>query len=827
MANNIDKGLYAAPLGIADAAVAEPDLEIEIEDPEAVRIRADGLEIDIEKEEEGPDAFDANLAEYIDDGELQGLGDELLADFTSDIDSRKDWVDAYVKGMKLLGLKTEERSEPWAGACGVFHPMLTEAVVRFQSEAIVETFPAMGPVKTQIVGAIDKLKEEAAARVREDMNYKLTEEMVEYRPEHEKMLFSLPLAGSAFKKVYYDPSLGRQVAMFIPAEDMVVPYGAASLETAERVTHVMRKTPNEVRKLQVAGFYRDVELGEPQNVLDDIEKEKEREQGYTGNIDNRFRLLEMHVELDLPGYEDTDKDGEPTGIALPYVVTIEKGTGTILSIRRNWYEDDTLKLKRNHFVHYVYVPGFGFYGFGFIHLIGGYAKAATSIMRQLVDAGTLSNLPGGMKSKGLRIKGDDTPISPGEFRDVDVASGTIRDNILPLPYKEPSQTLFQLLNQIIQEGRSFASAGDINVSDMSTQAPVGTTLAILERTLKISTAVQARLHYAMRIEFKLLKAIIADYTPAEYDYQPLDGSRAVKRSDYDQVDIIPVSDPNAATMAQKIVQYQAVIQLAQQAPQLYDLPLLHRQMIEVLGVKNAAKLVPTEDDQTPVDPITENQNILKGKPVKAFIEQDHEAHIAVHMAAIQDPKLQQLLQGNPMAEAMMAAGMAHISEHLGYQYRKEIEKTLGVTLPTEEQNKNMPPEIAAQVAQMSAQAAQRLLMQHQQEAAQEQAQQAAQDPVVQMQMQELQLKQQEIQRKMQKDMVDAQLKQQQLQVEQARIAAQEKIAGMQVGAKTTHAKNELTARMQAEGVKLGMQAAKERREERRAQQPAAQRPKEK
>jgi hypothetical protein len=692
--------------------------------------------------------------------------------------------------LKLLGLKTEERSEPWSGACGVFHPMLTEAVVRFQSEAIVETFPAMGPVKTQIVGAIDKMKEEAAARVREDMNYKLTEEMVEYRPEHEKMLFSLPLAGSAFKKVYYDPALGRQVAMFIPAEDMVVPYGAASLETAGRVTHVMRKTPNEVRKLQVAGFYRDVELGEPQNTLDDIEKEKEREQGYTGNIDDRFRLLEMHVELDLEGFEDTDKDGEPTGIALPYVVTIEKGTGTILAIRRNWYEDDVLKLKRNHFVHYVYVPGFGFYGFGFIHLIGGYAKAATSIMRQLVDAGTLSNLPGGMKSKGLRIKGDDTPIAPGEFRDVDVASGTIRDNILPLPYKEPSQTLYSLLQMIIQEGRSFASAGDINVSDMSTQAPVGTTLAILERTLKISTAVQARLHYAMRIEFKLLKSIIADYTPAEYDYQPMDGSRAVKRSDYDQVDIIPVSDPNAATMAQKIVQYQAVIQLAQQAPQLYDLPLLHRQMIEVLGVKNAAKLVPTEDDQSPVDPITENQNILKGKPVKAFIEQDHEAHIAVHMAAIQDPKLQQMMQGNPMAEAMMAAGMAHISEHLGFQYRKDIEKALGVTLPTEEQNKTMPPEIAAQVAQMSAQAAQRLLMQHQQEAAQQQAQEAAQDPVVQMQMQELQLKQQEIQRKMQKDMVDAQLKQQQLQVEQARIATQEKIAGMQVGAKATHSRNE-------------------------------------
>jgi hypothetical protein len=815
----IDKGLYAAPLGIADAAAAEPDLEIEIEDPEAVRIGMDGVEIEIEKSEPTAEDFDANLADFIDDGALQSLGDELIGDFTADQDSRKDWVDAYVKGIKLLGLKVEERSEPWSGACGVFHPMLTEAVVRFQSEAIVETFPAMGPVKTQIVGAIDKMKEDAATRVREDMNYRLTEEMVEYRPEHEKMLFALPLAGSAFKKVYYDPALGRQVSMFVPAEDMIVPYGASSLETAERVTHVMRKTPNEVRKLQVAGFYRDVELGEPQNVLDDIEKEKEKDQGYTGSMDDRFRILEMHVELDLPGFEDVDKKGEPTGIALPYVVTIEKGTGTVLAIRRNWYEDDTLKLKRNHFVHYVYVPGFGFYGFGFIHLIGGYAKAATSIMRQLVDAGTLSNLPGGMKSKGLRIKGDDTPIAPGEFRDVDVASGTIRDNILPLPYKEPSQTLFQLLNQIIQEGRSFASAGDINVSDMSTQAPVGTTLAILERTLKISTAVQARLHYAMRGEFKLLKAIIRDYTPEEYSYTPVDGDRQVKQSDYDQVDIIPVSDPNAATMAQKITQYQAVIQLAQQAPQLYDLPLLHRQMIEVLGIKNAAKLVPTEDDATPTDPVQENQNVLMGKPIKAFIEQDHEAHIAVHMAAMQDPKLQQMMQSNPMAGAVQAAAMAHINEHLGFQYRKEIERILGVTLPTEEQNKQMPPEVAAQVAQMSAQAAQRLLMMNQQQAAQEQAQQAAQDPIVQMQMQELQLKQQEIQRKVDKDRVDAQLKQQQLQVEQARIAAQEKIAGLQVGAKTTHAQSELRARMEVEGVKLGLQGAKQRQETARAQRP--------
>ena len=782
---DIDKGLYAAPLGIAEAAAAEPDLEIEIEDPEAVRIRADGMEIDIEKEEEGADAFDANLAEFMDDGVLQGLGDELIADFTSDQDSRKDWVDSYVKGLKLLGLKTEERSEPWSGACGVFHPMLTEAVVRFQSEAIVETFPAMGPVKTQIVGAIDKMKEEAAARVREDMNYKLTEEMVEYRPEHEKMLFSLPLAGSAFKKVYYDPALGRQVAMFIPAEDMVVPYGAASLETAGRVTHVMRKTPNEVRKLQVAGFYRDVELGEPQNTLDDIEKEKEREQGYTGNIDDRFRLLEMHVELDLEGFEDTDKDGEPTGIALPYVVTIEKGTGTILAIRRNWYEDDVLKLKRNHFVHYVYVPGFGFYGFGFIHLIGGYAKAATSIMRQLVDAGTLSNLPGGMKSKGLRIKGDDTPIAPGEFRDVDVASGTIRDNILPLPYKEPSQTLYSLLQMIIQEGRSFASAGDINVSDMSTQAPVGTTLAILERTLKISTAVQARLHYAMRIEFKLLKSIIADYTPAEYDYQPMDGSRAVKRSDYDQVDIIPVSDPNAATMAQKIVQYQAVIQLAQQAPQLYDLPLLHRQMIEVLGVKNADKLVPVTDDIKPTDPVSENMSALVGKPVKAFIYQDHDAHIATHQSFMQDPQIMAFIGQNPAAQQIMGALMAHVAEHIAFSYRQQIENALGVPMPAP--NAELSEEMEVKLASLMAEAAQQNTQQKQAAAAQQQAQQQAQDPIMQMQMQELQIKAAEQQRKGQRDQTEMALGAARLQLDARKAKSTEALEAARIAAMTDQA----------------------------------------
>lgn len=823
--NMMDKGLYAAPTGVQQ--MANPNMhqmEIEIEDPESVTIGIDGLEIEIEPGQGTAEDFDANLAEFIDEGELATLAEELVSGFDDDIASRKDWVDSYVKGLKLLGLTVEERTEPWNGACGVFHPMLTEAVVRFQSEAIVETFPAMGPVKTQIVGAIDLLKEEAAARVREDMNYKLTEEMTEYRLEHEKLLFALPLAGSSFKKVYFDPSLGRQVAMFVPAEDMVVPYGASSLETAERVTHVMRKTKNEMRKLQVAGFYLDVDLGEPQSVLDDIEKQKEKDEGYVGNIDNRFRVLEMHVELDIPGFEDKDKHGEPTGIALPYVVTIEKGSSTILSIRRNWYEDDELKLKRNHFVHYVYVPGFGFYGYGFIHLIGGYAKAATAIMRQLVDAGTLSNLPGGMKTKGLRVKGDDTPIAPGEFRDVDVASGTLRDNILPLPYKEPSQTLFALLGQIIQEGRSFASAGDINVSDMSTQAPVGTTLAILERTLKISTAVQARLHYAMRIEFRLLKAIIADYTPEEYDYEPADGTRQVKASDYHMVDIIPVSDPNAATMAQKITQYQAVLQLAQTAPQLYDLPLLHRQMIEILGIKNAAKLVPVEDDAIPVDPVQENQDILTGKPVKAFIQQDHDAHIAVHLAAAQDPKIQQIVAMSPLAQAIQAAGAAHINEHIAMAYRKKIEEQLGVTLPTEDQNKNMTPDMAAKVAQLSAQAATRLLQKNQQEAAQQQAQQLQQDPLVQMQQQELQLKMEELKLKQQKQIIDATAKADQLRIEEARIAAQKEIAGMQVGAKVAKDKADLAAKQQLEGLKIGTEVAKNKAQMAHQQRQAQQKP---
>ena len=807
--SSMDKSLYQAPMGLSDLA-GQPDLEIEIEDPESVSLDMGDVEIDLKPRKETSEDFDANLAEYMDEGDLDSLGNDLVEDFGKDVMDRKDWIKTYVDGLKLLGLQYEDRTEPWQGACGVFHPMLTESVVRFQSEAMMETFPAMGPVKTQIVGAVDLLREEAAARVREDMNYQLTEVMIEYRPEHEKMLWSLPLAGSAFKKVYYDPSKGRQVAVFIPAEDIVVPYGASNLESAERVTHVMRKTQNEVKKLQQDGFYLDVELGEPTHELDDIEKQKAEESGMSALNDDRFRFLEMHVDLDLSGFEHTDKKGKETGIALPYVVTIEKGTRKILAIRRNWYEDDELHTKRQHFVHYQYIPGFGFYGYGLIHLIGGYAKSATMLIRQLVDAGTLSNLPGGLKSRGLRIKGDDTPIQPGEFRDVDVPSGSIRDNILPLPYKEPSQVLFALFQNIVQEGRAFASSGDMNVSDMSTNAPVGTTLALLERTLKVMTAVQARLHYTMKQEFRLLKTIIADYTPEEYDYEPEDAGRKAKKSDYDSTDVIPVSDPNAATMAQKIVQYQAVLQLAQSAPQLYNLPLLHRQMIEVLGIKNASKLVPVEDDQVPTDPVQENQNILIMKPVKAFIEQNHEAHIQAHMAAIQNPKIVQLMQMNPQAQAIMAAAMAHINEHIAFEYRKQVEMAIGMPLPNEEQNKQVSPELADQIAMMTAQASQQLTQQAQQQAQQQQNQQKMQDPIVQMQMQELQLKQGELQLKQQKQQIDAAAKADQLEIEKSRIEAQKEIAAMQVGAQAAAKRDQLNKQQETEGVRMGIDAAKHR-----------------
>ena len=776
----IEKSLYAAPQGLEELAAmdqASPQIEIEIEDPEAVRIGIGDMEIEIEPDKDSEDDFNANLAEFIGEDVLQSLAEELISDYDEDVASRKDWMQTYVDGLELLGMKIEERTEPWEGACGVFHPMLSEALVKFQSETMMATFPAAGPVKTQIIGKETPAKKESAQRVADDMNYQLTDVMKEYRPEHERMLWGLGLSGNAFKKVYFDPSLDRQVSFFVPAEDIVVPYGASNLESSPRITHVMRKTENELRKLQVAGFYCDVDLGTPDNVLDEVEKKIAEKMGFRATADDRFKLLEMNVDLDLEGYEHKDKKGEKTGIALPYVVTIEKGTSNVLAIRRNWEPDDETYTKRQHFVHYGYVPGFGFYCFGLIHLIGAFAKSGTSLIRQLVDAGTLSNLPGGFKTRGMRVKGDDTPIAPGEWRDADVASGTLKDNLLPLPYKEPSQTLMALLGQIVEEGRRFANTADLTLSDMSAQAPVGTTLAILERTLKNMSAIQARVHYSMKQELGLLKHIIAEYTPDDYDYQPSEGSRKAKKSDYDDVDVIPVSDPNASTMAQKIVQYQAVLQLAQGAPQLYNLPLLHRQMLDVLGIKDAQKLVPMDDDQKPTDPVSENQNVLKGKPVKAFLSQDHKAHIVVHMAAMQDPKIQALLQQNPMAQAMQSAMMSHINEHLGFEYRKQIEETLGMQLPpqTDESGEEvqMSPEVEARLSPMLAQAAQQLLQKNMQEAQQAQAQQQAQDPIVQMQMQELQLKAQENQRKAAKDQADNAIKTAQLQVERDRIQTQQ------------------------------------------------------
>ena len=773
---NMDKALYQAPVGLDE------------ESPDAELVIVIGEEEDANVDESTPGDFDANLAEEMEDGVLSSLGTTLVDQFNEDWNARKDWVDTYVKGLKLLGLKYEERSEPWSGACGAFHPILAEAVVKFQAESIMETFPAAGPVKTTIIGKETPVTQAAAARVRDDMNFQLTERMVEYRPEHEKMLWALPLAGSAFKKVYYDPSLGRQVSMFVPAEDMVVPYGSSSLETAECVTHIMRKTANDIRKLQASGFYLDIDLGEPTTTLDDIDKQKAEEQGFTATSDDRFRVLEMHVDLNLKGYEDKDE------IALPYVVTIEKGTSQILGIRRNWYEDDTLRLKRQHFVHYTYVPGFGFYGFGLIHLVGGFAQSATSILRQLVDAGTLSNLPGGYKTKGLRVKGDDTPIAPGEFRDVDVSSGVIRDNIMPLPYKEPSQTLYLLMQNIVEEGRRFASAGDMQISDMSANTPVGTTLAILERTLKVMSAVQARLHFAMKQEFKLLAGVIRDYTPEEYEYD-VDGGAQIKQADYDMCDVIPVSDPNASTMSQKVIQYQAVMQNAQAAPQIYNLPLLHRQMAEVLGVKNANKLIPMDEDQKPMDPVSENMAVLTGKPVKAFQYQDHEAHIKVHMSFMQDPKLAQLIGQDPTAQAKQAAGMAHLSEHIAMEYRNQIEKQLGVALPANKdsagEDVTLPPDIELQISKLTAAAAQQLLQANQAEMQQQQAQQQQQDPIVQMQQQELQMKQKELELKEKKIQMDAVALADKQDLEEKRLEFDMQLAGSKLGLETKHKEKQL------------------------------------
>jgi len=811
----IEKSLSQAPLGLGALPMMEegPELEIEIEDPESVEIGIDGMPVmRIEEEEPSDKDFDANLAEYISDGDLQALASDLVGDFDEDIGSRKDWMQTYVDGIQLLGMKIEERSEPWEGACGVYHPLLSEALVKFQAETIMETFPAAGPVKTQIVGKETQEKKDAAERVADDMNYQLTDVMQEFRPEHERMLWGLGLSGNAFKKVYFDPSIGRQVSMFVPAEDLVVPYGATDLASSPRVTHVMRKTPNELRKLQVAGFYRDIELPDPVDSFDEVEKKIAEKMGFRATTDDRYKILEMQVDLDLPGYED-EEDGKPTGIALPYIVTIDKSNGIVLAIRRNWRPEDEHKKKRSHFVHYGYIPGFGFYCFGLIHLIGAFAKSGTSILRQLVDAGSLANLPGGFKTRGLRIRGDDTPIAPGEFRDVDVPSGTMRDNILPLPYKEPSQVLAQLMNQIIEEGRRFASAADMKISDMSAQAPVGTTLAILERTLKVMSAVQARIHYSFKEELRLLRDIIRDYTPDTYTYEPVEGSPRAKKSDYDNVDVIPVSDPNAATMAQKITQYQAVLQLAQGAPQIYNLPKLHRQMLDVLGIKNAQQLVKLPEDQKPEDPITENTNVLMMKPVKAFYYQDHQAHIAVHMAAMQDPKIMQLVGQNPQAQAMQAAMMAHINEHVAYEYRKQMEMRMGIELPfhpdeDDSDEKAMPQEVEVRVSQMAAQAAQQMLQQNQQQAQAQQNAQAQQDPIIQLQQQEMQIKQGELELKTKKLATDAAAKADQLQIERDRIESQEKIAGMNAQIKViTDDKNRL-AKEGEMGAKLGIDLAK-------------------
>jgi len=829
MATNIDKALFQQPTGIAAAAEELDPIEIEIVDPEAVRIDMGDMELEIGKAEPSADDFDANLAEYMAEGALSTVAGDLASDIDNDRGSRKDWEKAYTEGLKLLGLNMEERTEPWNGASGVFHPMITEAVVRFQSETITETFPAAGPVRTKIVGKETPEKKEAAMRVQEDMNFQLTEVMKEFRAEHERMLWSLPATGSAFKKVYFDPSLDRQVSIFIPAEDILLPYGTSNIQSCYRVTHVMRKTKNEIVKLQQAGFYVDVELGDPDKAIDEINKAKDKETGFSDLNDERFTLYECHVDLDLKGFEDED-DGKPTGIALPYVVTFIRGTNTVLSVRRNWREDDDLHLKRQHFVHYQYIPGFGAYGFGLFHLIGGFAKSATSLMRQLIDSGTLSNLPGGLKTRGLRIKGDDTPISPGEWRDVDVGSGAIRDNIMPLPYKEPSQVLMALLGNVVEEGRRFAATADMKISDMGANAPVGSTLALLERQLKVMTAVQARVHYALKEELQLLAAIIRDYTDDAYSYEP-DGEEGpkAKAADYRHVDILPVSDPNAATLSQRVVQYQAVIQMAQMAPDIYDLPALHRGMLDILGIKNADKLVPLPEDQKPIDPVTENQNVLKGDPLKAFLHQNHQAHIAVHMALKNDPIVAQLIGQSPNAPKIAAALDAHIAEHVGFQMRQEIEAQLGIPLPP--QDEKLPVEVELALSEMMAQASQQVVQQHQAQAAQQQAQQQAQDPVMQMQMQELQIKQQEVQMKGQVEMARMQLDQQRFQLEAQKLAIdsaakadkqeldEQKVSGqleleaMRIGAQINESKFKEQARQEEAGVRLGADVSKTKMEQ--------------
>ena len=788
----IEKSLFAAPLG-ENVEVVE-QLEIEIE-PEIMALEDGGVEITLVPDMEDSDIanapFEANLAEYLDDGQLNELSGDLIGAVDGDIGSRRDWAETYVKGLEVLGFSYEDRTEPWENACGVYSTVLAEAAIRFQAEAMSETFPAAGPVKTQILGEMTREKEDAAARVKTDMNYELTDVMVEYRPEHERMLYSLGLAGSAFKKVYFDPNLGRQIAIYIPAEDMIVPYGASNLESAERVTHVMRKTKNEMVKLQDAGFYREVDLGDPVSFTTDIEEAKAEQAGISLTTDDRYAVYEIHADIVIDEVDGADKNDDSLQIAKPYVISIEKGTGTVLAVRRNWNPDDPLMLKRQHFVHYVYVPGFGFYGLGLIHIIGGYARAGTSLIRQLVDAGTLSNLPGGLKSRGMRVTTGDTPIGPGEFRDVDVPSGSIRENILPLPYKEPSQTLLALLDKITEEGRRLGAISDMNISDMSANAPVGTTLALLERTLKPMAAVQSRVHYAMKQEFKLLRAIMAEYAPLEYGYEPDRGTPRARQADYATVEVIPVSDPNSSTMAQRVVQYQTVLQMAQANPQIYDLPQLHRQMIEVLGIKNADKLVPNTDDMKPEDPVSENMDALNGKPLKAFIFQDHQAHIAVHETFLADPQIAATLGQMPNGQQIVAAIRAHIAEHVAFLYRQQMEAQLGQELPPP--NEELPEELEYRLAGLLAKAGQRLSAQKQAQAAQQQAQQLAQDPIIQMQQKELAIKEQDAQRKAAKDAADVALDQERIELDKQKAQTTAVLEANRIAAQNqaTEAKNDV------------------------------------
>ena len=815
----IERNTPATPIEGTDELPEQEELSISIDNPDSVAIATDdgGMIIDFEPDKQNimAEDFDSNLADYMDESTLNELGGDLISQYQADKDSRSEWEESYVKGLDQLGLKIEERTTPWAGACGVFHPMLSEAVIRFQSQSIAEMFPAQGPVRTKIVGKLTEDKTKQAGRVQDYLNYLLTHEMSEYRTETEKMLFSLPLAGSAFRKVYYDPNLERPASIFVPAEDVVVNYGASDLETCQRATHVMHKSSNEVRKMQVAGFYRDIDIPEPADNQSDIRKKYDEMTGEsrTYNYDDRHTILEMQVDLDLEGYEDM-AGGKQTGIALPYVVSIDYPSGQVLSIRRNYFQDDPKKLRRMHFVHYQYLPGLGFYGFGLIHMVGGLAKSATSILRQLVDAGTLSNLPGGLKASGLRIKGDDTPIMPGEFRDVDVPGGAIRDNITFLPYKEPSGTLYQLLQNIVEEGRRFASMNDMKVSDMNNQAPVGTTLALLERNMKVMSAVQARLHASMRKEFEILVGIVRDFTQPAYPYE-MDDDEFIKVEDFDnRVDVLPVSDPNASTMAQRIMQYQAAMQLATSAPQIYNMPELHRQMLETLGIRNVEDIIPDTDDIKPVDPVSAVQNLINGKPVKAFSFQDHEAHIETIVAAQQNADILEQLEESPNQNAILANASAYVNEHLTMMFRKQVEEEMGIPLPPE--GEPIPPEVEKRISDLVAEAAQRVAITSQAKQQQARIQEQQQDPLLQMKDREIAVKEADVQRKIAVDtakiQLDAEKAENRDEIERKRISSQEQIAGVKIGQDIARDLLELEERSDSkkrEDYKLGLDIAKD------------------